>query len=274
MIAVTVELRELHERHPAKPGRVDVKLGDAVLLSTANGLEAGHVVELEKTVDDKDMEIRIIRILNDDDLRVLKENKKHARKIYPEIEKTIEQEKLNMKLTKIAYTYDRQKLFIYYTADTRVDFRKFIRMLGSRLKVRIQMVQIGVRDNALIVGGMGICGREICCHTFLRNIESVNIEMARNQQVSLNPENISGRCGRLLCCLRYENDCYLKVKDEMPNIGQKVVTPEGKGEIINIHYLKETVKVKLKNGAILEFKACDVKTAVTSKIGKWIKPGS
>ncbi len=271
MIVVNVELRELHERFAAKPGRADVKLADRVLLSTPNGLETAVVVETEKVVDEKKVDMEIIRHLNEDDYRVLEENKEYTKKVKPEVVKTIKEEKLDMKLICVSYTYDRQKLFIYYTADTRVDFRKFIRALGSKLKVRIQMVQIGVRDKASIIGGLGICGREICCSKFLRNIASVNIDMARNQQISLNPENILGICGRLLCCLRYENKFYESIRKELPQIGQKVNTPSGKGEVINLNYIQKKVIVKLKTGAVNEFSAQDVKPAVIEKLRKWIK---
>jgi cell fate regulator YaaT (PSP1 superfamily) len=271
MNAIIVELRDLHESLPAKSGRIEVKTGDRVLVSTPNGLEAATVIEPDKEVNDKKIEIEIIRYLNDDDYRVLKENKRYACKMLPDVTKAIKEEKLDMKLAGISYTYDRQKLFIYYTANSRVDFRKLIRVLGAKLKVRVQMVQIGVRDKASIVGGLGVCGREICCHKFLRNIESVNIDMARTQQISLNPENISGCCGRLLCCLRYENEFYEEMNKILPQVGSKVHTPEGKGDVISLNHIKGTVTVKLKTGAINEFKVEDVKAGVKMKFGKWKK---
>lgn len=271
MIAVIVELRDLHEHYPAAPGRMDVSLGDSVLISTANGLETAVVAELEKIINEKKVEMKIIRILNDDDYRVLDENKEYSRKVSPDVVKAIEEENLDMKLARVSYTYDRQKLFIYYTADARVDFRRFIRILGGKLKVRIQMVQIGVRDKAAIVGGLGICGREICCRRFLKNLESVNIDMARNQQISLNPESISGSCGRLLCCLRYEVDFYESIRKELPEIGAKVTTPVGKGEVISLNFIKKIVSVKLKSGAVNKFDAKDVKAGVREKLRKWIK---
>ncbi len=272
MMIVEVELRDSHDRCPARSARMDVKLGDRVLLSTANGLETAVVVDIGIEVNEKKIEIEIIRFLNEDDYRVLEENKKYACKMVSDVKKAIREEKLDMELIRISYTYDKQKLFIYYTAATRVDFRKFIRVLGGKLKVRIQMVQIGVRDRAALIGGVGICGKEICCSRFLRRIESVNIDMARNQQISLNPENISGCCGRLLCCLRYENDFYETAKKGLPKVGQKVMTPSGKGEVVSLNYLSSKINVRLKTGAIDEFDAPDVKSAgVKEKIKKWIK---
>jgi len=272
MIVVGIELRKLKEHHYAKPGRADVKIGDEVLVSTENGLEAAIVIEPEKIIQGKKVDMKVIRLLNDDDRRVLNENVEYSKKVLPDVQKTIRDESLEMKLTGIFYTYDRQKLFIYYTAEKRVDFRKLIRVLGAKLKVRIQMVQIGVRDNSAILGGIGICGRELCCNKFLRNIESVNIDMARNQQISLNPENISGCCGRLLCCLRYENDYYREAKKELPEVGRRVSTPSGSGDVMSVNFMKKTVTVKLKTGAVDEFPAAEVREeGVKDKLKKWLK---
>ncbi|MFH1416327.1 MAG: regulatory iron-sulfur-containing complex subunit RicT [Elusimicrobiota bacterium] len=274
MNTVLIELRDLREEHRARIVRTEVKIGDRVLVSTGNGLEAAVVIETSETGDEKKTDMEIIRHLNDDDKRVLEENSEYTKKMLPDVVKAVKEEKLAMNLTKIAYTYDRQKLYIYYTADSRVDFRKFIRILGAKLKVRIQMVQIGVRDKASIVGGIGICGREICCSRFLRNIESVNIDMARNQRISLNPENISGCCGRLLCCLRYEDDLYREAKKELPKVGYKVNTPSGKGEVTEVNYVTRIVKVKLETGVINDYKSSEITSAkinVKERLKKLIK---
>ncbi|MBN2406807.1 MAG: hypothetical protein JXJ19_03820 [Elusimicrobia bacterium] len=270
MIAVTVELRELKEKSPAVADRVDVRLGDEVLISTENGLEVGKVVETEK-IAGNNIDNKIIRKLNKNDYQVLKDNRIAAKKIVPQIREEINKENLGMSLTHVAYIYDRQKLFIYYTADSRVDFRKLIRVLGGRLKTRIQMVQIGVRDEMSIAGGVGICGREVCCHQFLKNIETVNIDMARNQCLSINPETIAGNCGRLLCCLRYENCYYEEVKKDFPRIGKKISTPAGKGEVIDVNYLKGTVCVKIKTGLVNEYRLPELRAGVKDKLKKWIK---
>lgn len=271
MIVVTVELRDLREKHLSKPGRADVEPGDDVLVSTPNGLETGKVVEGEHMHENDDVEMKIIRILNENDFNVIKENRRQAKSIEEDIFYEISRENLEMKLVKITYTYDRQKLFIYYTAEERVDFRDLIRVLGTKLKVRIQMVQIGVRDAAAIMGGVGICGREVCCHRFLRDIESVNMDMAADQSLSLNPESISGCCGRLQCCLRYEKDFYDEVIKEMPEVGKKVSTPQGKGEVVNINCINKTVYVRLKSGGMSEFELSAITAGVKDKFKKWLK---
>lgn len=208
MNLITVELRELGEEFSVLPGRSEVQVGDRVLIATQSGLETGIVISFTDNNLAEKPKMRVLRVLNEDDHRVIKENSLLADKIRPEIINEVLSENLNMDIANISYTYDRQKIFIYYTAPERVDFRNLIRKLGSRMRIRIQMVQVGVRDEAAIKGSIGICGREICCKVFLKDMESVNIDMARNQHLSLNPENISGCCGRLLCCLRYENSQY------------------------------------------------------------------
>ncbi|MGM0441216.1 MAG: PSP1 domain-containing protein [Elusimicrobiota bacterium] len=210
MKIVTVALRKLCEYYPAEPGRKKVSPGASVLLSTDNGLETGRVISKTKDIEKDKVSKKIIRKLNKNDYGVLKENRKKAEQARPKIRREIERQNLNMKVTKINYTYDRQKLYIYYTAESRVDFRELIRVLGRKLKVRIQMVQIGVRDEVSLMGGIGLCGREVCCSKFLKDIKSVNLDMARKQNLSINPENITGCCGRLLCCLRFENQIYEK----------------------------------------------------------------
>ncbi|MEA3507046.1 MAG: regulatory iron-sulfur-containing complex subunit RicT [Elusimicrobiota bacterium] len=209
MEVLTVSLRKIHECCPAQNFRKEVKKGDRVLVSTGNGLEVGTVIDMNaKPCREKEEPKRVVRVINDDDRMVLKKNRAAAARIRPQIVTQIEKEKMDMKVTSVDYTYDRQKFFIYYTAESRVDFRNLIKILGSRLKVRIQMVQIGVRDEAAIIGAVGPCGQEVCCSKFLREMRSVNIDMAKRQELSTNPENITGCCGRLLCCLRYEDNRY------------------------------------------------------------------
>jgi cell fate regulator YaaT (PSP1 superfamily) len=214
MIFLTVSLRKLHDCCPAENTREEVKKGDRVLVSTDNGLEVGSVIKMNVEPCSKGNGKRVVRVINDDDRRVLQKNCAAGKKILPQVKAEIEKQKLMMKITAVDYTYDRQKLFIYYTADLRVDFRNLIKILGNRLKVRIQMVQIGVRDVAAIIGAVGPCGQEICCTRFLREMRSVNINMAKRQELSTNPENITGCCGRLLCCLRYEDNKYKNKKEE------------------------------------------------------------
>ncbi len=216
MNIVQVELRKIRERLPVITGTVDVKVGDRVLLSTDDGLENGMVMETENTQKNfskKDILMRLVRVLNEEDKKVLKKNELFSQKMTPSVKNEIKKENLNMHLSGISYTYDRQKLFIYYTAPERVDYRYLIKSLGSKLKTRIQMVCVGPRDETSITGGIGLCGREVCCRLFLWNKGGINMDMVKNQHLSLNTESISGCCGRLMCCLKYENDFYCKKKN-------------------------------------------------------------
>ncbi len=273
MIAVTVEMRELREKYPARPGRVKLQPGDRVLVATSTGLEIGSIIETGRNIHDKKIEMKVVRALTEDDYRILRENRKKSEEVKPEIMKAVREENLNMCLTKVCYTYDRQKLFVYYTAPERIDFRNLIRNLGGKYKIRIQMVQIGIRNEAAVLGGIGPCGEEICCKRFLRNIDAVNIDMARNQHLSLNSDSVSGCCGRLLCCLRYENEYYNRAKARMPKEGEKVNTPDGPGTVCSVNCVDETVNVKLKSSAVSKYNLKDIEKTqkVKDRIKKWIK---
>jgi cell fate regulator YaaT (PSP1 superfamily) len=159
-----------------------------------------------------------------------------------------------MKLIRVQYTFDRSKLFVYYTSDSRVDFRNLIKDLGHALKTRIQMVQIGVRDESKIVGGIGICGRQLCCQIFLRDFSSVTIDMAKDQDLSLNISKLSGVCGRLMCCISYENAYYREIKDGLPKFNDIIATPLGSGKFCALDPLKQTVTVEMEINNNKEFK--------------------
>ena len=252
MGTVIVEIRELKEKFEANPSRFELKPGDSVLLATSTGLETGKVLIIKDSESKKEAEMKVIRHLNENDFKVMIDNRKKACEITPRIKEEVIRQKLEMKLTHVSFTYDRQKLYVYYTAEDRVDFRELIRVLGSKLKTRIQMVQIGVRDQLSIVGGVGICGRDVCCHSFLGSIKTVNTYMARNQRISINQENITGCCGRLLCCLSYENEYYKKNSEKYPKIGRKIQISAEKAVVIDVNILKETVTIKFKDGAVKE----------------------
>jgi len=275
METATVELREFREKYRVRPGRSAVRPGDRVLIATRSGLETGTVRSVDKTPEGPEKkeapEMKIIRKLNRDDYRVLEENIKLSEKIRPEVEAEIESSSLNMSLARVSYTYDRQKLFVYYTAPERVDFRDLIKKLGSRLKIRVQMVQIGVRDETALKGGIGLCGRVVCCREFLKAMETVNIDMARNQQLSLNPENISGCCGRLMCCLRFENTYYEETHRKMPAPGKKVLTPDGRGEVVDINHVNRSVSVRLKSGLVSQFRVEELSSGMKDRLKKWMK---
>ena len=169
------------------------------------------------------------------------------------VSKKIQEHNLDMKLTCVQYTFDRTKLFIYYTSDTRVDFRELIKDLAHSLKKIIQMVQIGVRDESRIVGGVGTCGKCLCCQMFLKDFSSVTIDMAKYQDLSLNTSKLSGLCGRLMCCLAYEYENYVQFKNKCPRIGTLVSTPEGKGKIVSVDCVKEVCNVEFSENDIKQF---------------------
>ncbi len=274
MSSVVIEIGLLRNRFDALTTRIETKPGDRVLVASSEGLNTATVVSgayPEKPEKKDKYEWKIIRTLTKEDYRILEENRAAADDKTAEVKEEIRKENLNMNLTRLSYTYDRSKMYVYYTAEGRVDFRNLIRKLGSKLKIRIQMVQIGVRDEAAMLGGIGLCGREICCSRFLRNIETVNIDMARNQNLVQNTENISGCCGRLLCCLRFEEEFYRKACRNMPCVGKKVQTPSGKGTVAGVDPVKETVKVNLKIGGEKEFKADSVSPGIKERFKKWIK---
>ena len=173
--------------------------------------------------------------------------------------KKIKEHKLDMTLTDVEYKFDNSKILFYFTADGRVDFRDLVKDLAAVYKTRIELRQIGVRDEVKRIGGNGVCGRELCCCSFLRDFETVSIKMAKEQNISLNPSKISGNCGRLMCCLKYEQEVYEDKLKKLPNIGSIVKTPDGQGEVEGIEPLKEIVKVKIKDGEIYKFKRYEIK---------------
>ena len=274
MSRVTIEIGFLRNRHSARTGHIETGIGDKVLAASGEGLNTARVVSHPEPIDSSDKnkyDWKIVRILNEEDYRIMSENRNAAGNKKSEVKKEIRKEKLKMNLICLNYTYDRSKLYLYYTAEGRVDFRNLIRNLGSRFKVRIQMVQVGVRDAAAILGGVGLCGREICCSRFLRNIETVNIETARSQNMVQNSENISGCCGRLLCCLRFEEEFYCRTAKKLPPAGSKVISPEGKGTVLSNDPVKNSVKVELKDGKKKDFNAKDVSEGIKGRLKKWIK---
>ncbi|MDR1941724.1 MAG: stage 0 sporulation protein [Endomicrobium sp.] len=243
-MAVGVMLRRIKDKVYADVGRHDVKPGDKIILETEHGVETGVVFEREKNIQKgKDPIGKVIRKLSEEDKKKLAENEKRNEKAFNVVLEKAKDHELDMKLTCVSYTFDRSKLFVYYTSETRVDFRELIKDLGHILKTRIQMVQIGVRDESKMVGGLGTCGRALCCQSFLKDFSSVTIDMAKEQELSLNTAKLSGLCGRLMCCISYENEHYKNIKKDLPEIGSAITTPEGKGKLAAIDCIKETVTV-------------------------------
>ncbi len=200
-------------------------------------------------MDDADLTAplkNVLRIATQDDVEQYNRNLEKAADARPIVLEKIQQHQLDMKLVGIEYTFDLQKLIIYFTSDGRVDFRQLVKDLAYVFKARIELKQIGVRDEAKMIGGLGACGRNLCCSTFLGDFQPVSIKMAKEQNLSLNPTKISGMCGRLMCCLKYEQEFYEKTRKTMPRVGRDVQTPDGIGTVIELNILKNTVKVRLK----------------------------
>ena len=244
------------------PGKFEVKRGDQVIVETARGVEFGNVVMGPKEVKDEEITQplkTVIRLATEDDRRVEEKNRKKEKEAFELCNKKIKEHKLEMTLTDVEYKFDNSKILFYFTADGRIDFRDLVKDLAAVYKTRIELRQIGVRDEVKRIGGNGVCGRELCCCSFLNDFETVSIKMAKEQNISLNPSKISGNCGRLMCCLKYEQEAYEEKLKKLPNIGAIVKTPEGQGEVDGVETLKEIVKVKIKDGEIYKFKRFETK---------------
>jgi len=258
---VGVIVRKIKEKIYAQPKHLTLELNESVIVETEHGVEFGFICEKEKEME-QPIDVKfgvVIRKANEHDIKRLENNEHKNDLAWDKVYEKISEIKLDMKLTSVNYTFDRTKLFIYYTSETRVDFREFIKVLGHALKTRIQMVQIGVRDEAKIIGGIGTCGQQLCCQTFLKDFNSVTIDMAKDQDLSLNTTKLSGLCGRLMCCLVYEHELYAKLKKSLPAIGSMVSTPNGKGKLVSINCVKETCGVEFDERNIKNFKITQIK---------------
>ena len=232
------------------PGNLHIATKTKVIVETALGEELGEVVAKKKLLPNTELNTplkKVIRIANYKDIKHYNENKKKEEEAFKICEEKIKKLKLDMHLTDVEYSFDNSKLLFYFTADGRIDFRELVKELAAIFKTRIELRQIGVRDEVRRIGGNGICGRELCCCSFLNNFEAVSIKMAKEQNMSLNPSKISGNCGRLMCCLKYEQNVYEDKLSHLPKIGAIVKTEDGEGVVDSIETLKEIVKVKLKD---------------------------
>ena len=230
------------------PDELDVKTGDSVIVETARGMEFGTVTMDVCDVDESEIVAplkKIIRIANEKDHKQHIENVKKKERAMALCQDKIDKHGLVMKLIDVEYTFDNSKVVFYFTADGRVDFRELVKDLAGVFKMRIELRQIGVRDEAKMLGGIGSCGRALCCHSWLSDFEPVSIKMAKVQNLSLNPAKISGICGRLMCCLKYENDIYMEFRKGMPDVGESVKTPDGTAKVVDTNLLERTVKVRL-----------------------------
>lgn len=243
-------------------GNIEIAPKDKVIVETSMGQELGEVVVNKRQFPDYKLNTQIKKIIRKADKKDLKhyeENKKKEKEAFKICKDKIKKYKLNMNLTDVEYKFDNSKILFYFTADGRIDFRDLVKDLASIFKTRIELRQIGVRDEVKRIGGNGVCGRELCCCTFLSDFEAVSIKMAKEQNISLTPSKISGNCGRLMCCLKYEDNVYTEKLSRLPHVGAIVKTQDGEGEVDNIEILKERVRVKIKDGDGILYKKYDAK---------------
>lgn len=233
-------------------GDLNTYPGAYVVIEADRGLDYGQVLsEEELLLDEKKLKEslrKIIRIADSADINKLKENRNKIKEVMKTCNTKIAQHKLNMKLVEGEFSFDRSKIIFYFTAEERIDFRELVKDLAKMFKARIELKQVGVRDEAKILGGFGPCGRELCCRIFLSDFEPVSIKQAKDQNLPLNPAKISGLCGRLMCCLSYEHAAYKKLSKGLPHVGQKIKTAGGQGKVIDINFLKRIATVELEDG--------------------------
>ena len=244
---IGVRFRNAGKIYYFAPGKYEIKSGQHVIVETARGIEYGYVVLGTREVEDGKVVQplkSVIRMATKEDEDVEEANKKKEKDAFKVCLEKIRKHKLDMKLIDVEYTFDNNKILFYFTADGRIDFRELVKDLAAVFKTRIELRQIGVRDETKIVGGIGICGRPLCCHSYLSEFIPVSIKMAKEQNLSLNPTKISGVCGRLMCCLKNEEETYEYLNSKLPNVGDYVTTDDGlKGEVHSVNVLRQTVKV-------------------------------
>ena len=261
---VSVRFKEAGKSYYFNPPAFNLKAGDKVIVETSRGTELGTVaLGIQEISDDKlHSELKdVLRVATKDDIERYNENKKLEKEAFGICRKKIAERGLEMKLIEVEYTFDRNKILFYFTAEGRVDFRELVKELATVFRTRIELRQIGVRDESKTLGSIGVCGRGLCCSKWLDEFVPVSIKMAKEQGLSLNPTKISSACGRLMCCLKYEQDMYEELISEMPKPDQTVNTPEGMGKVAEINLLKGVVKVTIEDGSEItmhEFKANEV----------------
>lgn len=233
------------------PGNLKINVRDHVIVDTTNGEEYAEVAIANRLIPEEKLVAplrKVIRIATPKDEKHNKENKQKEKEAFDIAIKKIKKHQLEMKLIDVEYKFDNTKIIFYFTAEGRIDFRELVKDLAAVFKTRIELRQIGVRDEVRRIGGNGVCGRELCCCSFLNNFEAVSIKMAKEQNMSLNPSKISGNCGRLMCCLKYEQEVYEEKNTRLPKVGAIVKTEEGEGIVDSIETLKEKVRVKFRDG--------------------------
>ncbi len=269
---IGVRFREVGKIYYFDPEGQQLNKGDHVIVETSRGIECGEVAMANRQVPDDDISFplkKMIRKATDDDLRKVSENKEKEKKAFDICVEKIHSHKLNMKLINVEYTFDNNKILFYFTADGRVDFRELVKDLAYVFRTRIELRQIGVRDEAKMLGGLGICGRPFCCKSFMGDFQPVSIKMAKEQGLSLNPVKISGTCGRLMCCLKYEQEAYTDLLKKTPKIGAIVNTPDGKGTVVDLNLITGVLSVSLNKSpeaAPHSYKVADVQIIKDSHI--------
>ena len=245
---IAVRFREAGKLYYFSPNNIELHIGDAVIVETSIGIDLAHVAEEMLEVPQERIRepfCNILRKAESEDLLKYEEKREKERDAYSICTEKVEKHKLEMNLVEAEYSFDGKKLIFYFTADGRVDFRDLVKELASIFRTRIELRQIGVRDQARMAGGLGLCGRELCCCSFLSDFAPVSIKMAKTQGLSMNPNKISGACGRLMCCLKFEQNAYEDAQSRLPEQGDFISTSQGKGIVQSVDYLKETVRVVL-----------------------------
>lgn len=245
---IGVRFKEVGKIYFFDPDSQTLEKGDKVIVETARGVECGEVATENRKIDDEQIVHplkKLLRVATEEDIKHLQENKKKEKEAFLQCSKKILEHKLEMKLVDVEFTFDNSKVLFYFTADGRVDFRGLVKDLAAVFRTRIELRQIGVRDEAKMLGGLGICGNPFCCSSFLGEFQPVSIKMAKEQGLSLSPVKISGTCGRLMCCLKYEQEAYTDLLKTTPKTGALVDTPEGRGTVIDLNLLTGVLKVRL-----------------------------
>lgn len=242
-----VQFKKLGKKYYFSPKKLELHDGDFVVVSTIRGIEVGKVVGEIIDIDPKGIqgELKdVLRKATKDDLKNYEENKAYEPEILQTVKGLVIKEKLEMKVLSCEYTLDKSKLMIYFEAEERVDFRELVRLIAEVYHTRIELRQVGSRDGAKYFGGIGPCGLIVCCQSFLEDFSNVSIKMAKNQSLSLNPQKISGTCGKLLCCINYENDLYTELRKNAPDVGDIINTAEGRAKVLTSDVLNRNLKVK------------------------------
>ena len=255
---IGVRFKRVGKVYYFNPDKLNIPTGAHVIVETARGVEMGEVVLANHMVEDGAVIQplkKVIRVATDKDMATVERHKKKEKETFAVCEKAIAEHGLDMKLVDVEYTFDGNKILFYFTADGRVDFRELVKDLASRFKTRIELRQIGVLDEAKMQGGLGVCGKELCCTQFLGEFAPVSIKMAKEQGLSLNPAKISGTCGRLMCCLKFEQAAYESLTKITPGVGALVQTPEYRGVVTEVNLLRGIVKVRKENDSEAQPKA-------------------